>query len=271
METIEPMTRADLEMVLGWAAAEGWNPGRDDATAFHVADPDGFLLKRVDGQPAAAISVVNHNPGFAFLGLYIAAPGMRGHGHGWDVWKAGLAHAGTRTVGLDGVPAQEQNYARSGFARTGATTRYRGALLARGTVPLRPMTEDDLPSLLAQDARAQGFSRPGFAIPWLRGTATRHTMVGADEATYGTARDCREGRKIGPLCATTGAGARDLIGQFSNGQTVFVDVPDASPALASLLKSEGFVPVFETARMYLGAPPAPALPPYSAVATLELG
>src|SRR5262245_49128429 len=40
---IRTMSRAELGLALDWAAAEGWNPGLDDATPFHVADPAGFL------------------------------------------------------------------------------------------------------------------------------------------------------------------------------------------------------------------------------------
>jgi hypothetical protein len=66
---IRTMSRAELELVLDWAAAEGWNPGIGDALPFQVADPDGFLLGLVEGEPAAAISVVRYGTDFGFLGL----------------------------------------------------------------------------------------------------------------------------------------------------------------------------------------------------------
>ena len=44
------MTPDDLRTVLDWAAAEGWNPGHDDATAFHAADPEGFFVAEEDGR-----------------------------------------------------------------------------------------------------------------------------------------------------------------------------------------------------------------------------
>ena len=68
------MTLADLETVLEWAADEGWNPGVEDAEAFLAADPEGFFVTEDDGVPVAAISVVNHSPDFAFLGLYLCRP-----------------------------------------------------------------------------------------------------------------------------------------------------------------------------------------------------
>ena len=63
-----------------WARIEGWNPGLDDAPPFWAADPLGYFLAEVDGQPAAAISVVNHDDSFAFLGLYLCRPAFRGRG-----------------------------------------------------------------------------------------------------------------------------------------------------------------------------------------------
>ena len=70
----------DLYLMLDWAAEEGWNPGSDDAAAFHAADPKGFFLAMDDSAPVAAISVVNHSDTFAFLGLYIALPSHRRKG-----------------------------------------------------------------------------------------------------------------------------------------------------------------------------------------------
>ncbi|MEM8957732.1 MAG: GNAT family N-acetyltransferase [Pseudomonadota bacterium] len=273
MEKIAAMTLEELELVLDWAAAEGWNPGLADAAAFHAADPEGFLLKTVNGQPAAAISVVNHSPDFAFLGLYIAAPEFRGQGHGWDVWQAGLARAGNRTIGLDGVPAQQANYARSGFAPSGRTIRYSGRMPSEAPEKLRGLSERDLPTLLRQDARTHGVSRARFLEPWLRGTECRRTAVveEADHLAFATVRRCRAGLKIGPLVAKTDDAARALLGGLSDGTDVLVDVPETSTQLVDLLEQAGFSPVFETARMYLGPPPPSVPPRLHAVATLELG
>ena len=126
--TIRMMTLGDLQEVLGWAGDEGWNPGLDDAEAFLAADPLGFLITEVGGERAAAISVVNHDPGFAFLGLYLCKPQFRGQGTGLDVWREGIAHAGGRSIGLDGVPEQQDNYAQSGFIKYSSTIRFEGRL-----------------------------------------------------------------------------------------------------------------------------------------------
>lgn len=271
--TTRRMTLDDLKMVLDWAAAEGWNPGLDDAEAFYAADPDGFLLNEIDGQPVAAVSVVNHSESFAFLGLYIAAPDWRGQGHGIAVWDAGIAHAGARRIGLDGVPDQQANYAKSGFESSGKTTRYHGTLPKAEKPLARLATTADLDHLCAADKRASGADRPRFARAWFTNTATRKTVLlpGGDYATF---RACREGVKIGPLVAQDAQAALALLSSLPEGLptgSLYIDLPDTSSGLAELLIDRGFAPSFETARMYRPALTTRAQTPFYATATLELG
>ena len=57
--------------MLDWAAAEGWNPGHNDAEPFHAADTEGYLVGVVDGEPVACISDVTYGDDFSFLGFFI--------------------------------------------------------------------------------------------------------------------------------------------------------------------------------------------------------
>src|SRR6202048_2004786 len=107
---VRAMRPEEIGLASDWAADEGWNPGLADPACFGTVDPEGFLLGKLDGRPAATISVVNYNANFAFLGFYIARPDLRGRGYGLRIWQAGMAHAGLRTGGLDGVYAQTVNY-----------------------------------------------------------------------------------------------------------------------------------------------------------------
>ena len=271
------MTPADLDIAINWAAAEGWNPGLEDAAAFRAADPEGFFVTEQDGEVIAAISVVNLDPGFAFLGLYICRPDWRGKGVGMALWNHALRHAGDRTVGLDGVAAQQANYAKSGFARTGATRRLEGTLDAQDSADIRMMTPADLPALLALDERANGYARPAFLSAWVQPLETRRTLVlhaPDGPAGFATIRRCRSGSKIGPIVAPDAAAALRLIraaaGLFPDTGPVIVDVPDSNTALGHLLAEAGMVETFATARMYKGAPP-PATALLHAPATLELG
>jgi len=275
--TVRRMDLDDLDAVLGWAAEEGWNPGVGDAEAFYAADPQGFLIKEVEGQPVAAISVVNHDAHFAFLGLYLCRPAFRGQGHGLEVWRAGIAHAGARSIGLDGVPDQQDNYARSGFVKYGSTVRFEGLIDPSPDPRIHRAVPDQRPLLVARDADLCGMQRTAFAAAWFDHSATRQTLVlmnGAQVTGYATFRQCVSGTKVGPLCAATKDDAHALLAAnpFAKpGAPCFVDVQGHDTPLAALLTGLGFEPVFETARMFRGAPPDAQPAPFQAIATMELG
>ena len=276
---LRQMTLADLETVLDWAADEGWNPGREDAPAFLAADPQGFFMAEQDGRLAAAISVVNHDADHAFLGLYICHPDFRGQGIGLALWTHALRHAGGRSVGLDGVPAQQANYTRAGFVATGSTLRLEGPVLAvprAQDVSLRLAGAGDRDPLLALDRAAVGYARPAFLSGWITQTPGRRTVV-ADGPTgpvgFATARLCRSGGKIGPVIAPDTVTALALIAaaaQTLDLERIAVDVPQQNAALLNALFAADFAETFRTARMVRGTQPAQTAS-LQAVATLELG
>ena len=156
-------------MAVNWAAAEGWNPGLADDACFAAADPEGFFIGELDGAPAATVSCVNYGASFAFLGFYIVREDLRGRGYGLRIWRAAIAHAGTRVIGLDGVVAQQQNYRRSGFELAYANVRYGGTV----TAPHAPqagviaLTEVPLATVEAYDATVFPAPRTAFLRAWI--------------------------------------------------------------------------------------------------------
>ncbi|MBR9762988.1 MAG: GNAT family N-acetyltransferase [Rhodobacteraceae bacterium] len=262
----------DLATMSAWAAAEGWNPGLEDAVPFHGADPEGFFLAEVGGAPVACISVVNHAPDLAFLGFYICREDYRGQGIGMALWTHAMAHAGARTVGLDGVAAQQANYARSGFVKFGMTRRMAGHLEGRGDAAIRAVAEADHPQILAWDRAACGYDRAAFLTGWLAAIPSRRSLIAPGARAFVTIRRCREGGKIGPVVAPdpdTGlclirAALADL-----PADPVVIDITPDSP-LGPVLESLGFTETFAAARMYRG--PAPQGDGRQlAIASMELG
>lgn len=174
--------------MLDWAAAEGWNPGLGDAACFHATDPGGFLVGTVDGEPAASISVVRYGDCFGFLGFYIALPAWRGRGFGYRLWQAGMARLDGRVVGLDGVVAQQANYAKEGFVLAHRNVRWGGAAAvtaaASGIVPA-----DALPAGRLGACNASYFPGPREALlrGWLSapGHAARVLLRAGDIAGWG--------------------------------------------------------------------------------------
>ncbi len=279
---IRPMTRADLDRALDWAAAEGWNPGLDDAEAFFDADPGGFLMGFLGKEPVACISVVAWGEAYGFLGLYICRPEHRGRGHGRALWQAGMARLGERTVGLDGVVAQQANYAKSGFALAYRNIRLGGTASAHETadprlVELRADRPTGLAgSIVAYDRALQPGPRETFLRAWLKPPGRRTlAFVEADSICgYGCLRRCREGYRIGPLFADTPEIAERLFAALTarlHGAPIFLDVPEPNGKAVALARRHGLAPTFETARMYRGTPPTPHLDRTFGIATLELG
>lgn len=279
--TIRAIGLDEMKLVIAWAAREGWNPGVDDARAFHAADPDGFFLREVDGKPVAAVSVVNYDAHFSFLGLYICHPDYRGKGHGIAVWRAGVAHAGGRVIGLDGLAAQVGNYAKSGFASYDRSVRHRGfAERVEEGMTRAVRGEEDIEKLVRADNRAMGMSRGKFTRNWFTDTPTRRTRIlslnGEGEDIFVTFRTAEEGVKIGPLFAETeeqvdvllGSAPLDLKG--SKGP-IFVDAAESCEFLVGLLKARGFSVTFAAERMYTGAPPVEKRPTAFAVLGMEVG
>ncbi len=100
---IRTMTEDEVGLAIEWAALEGWNPGLNDAACFYAADPEGFLVGLLDGEPVAAISAVCYGDTFGFLGLYIVKPQYRGRGFGLRIWKAAMDRMRGRNIG-GGLP-----------------------------------------------------------------------------------------------------------------------------------------------------------------------
>ena len=268
----------DIARLLDWAAAEGWNPGLADATAFLAADPEGFLVGCLKGEVIAALSAVRYEAHFGFIGFYICQPAFRGKGYGWALWQAGMARLAGRTVGLDGVVAQQGNYAKSGFVLAHRNVRYSGRVMAVSSHPsVRPASEIAFDKLAAFDAVHFGARRDAFLRAWIAPTSGRIALATQHDSRltgYGVLRPCRRGFKIGPLFAETPEAAERLFSGLAaeaRGHDLFIDPPQNNGEALRLVERHGLAPVFETARMYRG--PAPGLPLHQlyGVTTFELG
>jgi hypothetical protein len=275
---IRPARRAELDLTLEWAAQETWNPGLSDAACFYAADPEGFLLAFCDGEPVASISVVRYGGAFGFLGLYIVRPDLRGRGYGYRVWQAGMAHLGERTVGLDGVVAQQENYRRSGFRLAHRNIRYGGqpGVAAPQDARIQAVEGDLLNAVRAYDRAFFPAPRDGFLRCWLDPSRHHARALVQDGSVrgYGVMRRCRTGFKVGPLFAETKAGAEALFRSLAaeaGSEPVFLDLPEPNPAARALAIRHGLAPVFETARMYRGADPQLPLSRIFGITTFELG
>ncbi len=272
---IRPLDLTEIAILIGWAKAEGWNPGLADAVPFQAADPQGFIGCFVDGVMTAGISAIRYGSAFGFIGLYIAHPDFRGKGYGRRVWDAGMAHLEGRTIGLDGVPEQQTNYRLMGFLPDYETFRWSGTLKGRLDPEIIALDEAHLPTLMEFDSRHFASSRPEFLREWL--ALPRHTQVLVRNGAivgYAVSRRCHQGHKIGPLFASDAGAAKALLDACAaktEGETIHIDVPAGQTDFTGLLSQNGFERGFRTTRMYRGMPPSFGREGVFGVTTLELG
>ncbi len=280
---IRRATEQEFQGAVDWAAAEGWNPGQNDLAAFYGTDPEGFMMGFMDGVPVSSLSVVRYGDSYGFLGFYIVRADLRGSGVGIATWNAGMAHLNGRTVGLDGVVDQQDNYRKSGFTYAGRNVRHTG-IPKRDERPadalIRPTRPDDLPALLAYDRKCFPVPRENFLRTWIdpqgnSGRIAKIALQNGQVTGYGVIRNCLSGYKVGPLFAaskiTAGSLMRALCATIEPTAEVSVDTPETNPDARRLAQQLGLSPVFETARMYKGDTPSIADHQIYGLTSFELG
>jgi len=276
---ISVMLQAEVQIAIDWAGAEGWNPGLDDAACFYAADNQGFLVGKINDQPMASISAVKYGNSFGFIGLYIVAEPFRHQGYGLRLWNRALASLQGRTVGLDGVLAQQENYKKSGFRLAHRNIRFAGEAMPSAAVsaPVVGLASLDFERVLAYDAGFFPAQREVFLQSWINpkhgyalGIIENGTLAG-----YGVIRACRTGYKIGPLNAENKDLAVELfnalLAQIPLGSAIYLDVPEPNTQAMDLARMYAMQPVFETARMYTGEFPDMALNKIFGITSFELG
>jgi hypothetical protein len=197
------------------------------------------------------------------------------------------------TIGLDGVVAQQDNYRKSGFQLAGRNVRHGGVPLLAGAsakraakTEIRPITAEDIDAVVEYDSAFFAGPRERFTRSWAlpQEGVRRQALIALANggiSGYGVIRDCREGRKIGPLFAEDAATADALFVALCNtggdeqNSEVFLDTPEDNAAAVELAHHFDLQPVFETARMYRvwdgGTAPDLPIARTFGITTFELG
>lgn len=271
---ISTASTADLSTLRQWAADEGWNPGQSDTLAFAAADPTGYLVGRLDGELVASCSGVRYGADYGFLGFYLVRPDLRRQGYGLRLWQAVMELLAGRTVGLDGVVDQQDNYRKSGFRRTLTHVRYAGVPGAgSGDVELVDGRSVPFRELAAYDRRFFPAERDAFLSLWvgLPGHTSLAALRDGQLVGFGVLRPAESGVRIGPLYAASDEIALALLSGLTSGVEVAIDVPDVNQKAIELVERLGFEPVFECARMYAGPAPVVDQNGIFGTTTFELG
>lgn len=276
---VKTMSRSQLDMVIDWAAKEGWNPGLHDMEAYYAADRKGFLIGYLDGEPIASISVIKYDDSFGFLGFYIVKPLFRGKGFGLKIWQAGMEYLKGRNIGLDGVVDQQENYKKSGFRFAYNNIRFQGKGSDKTVENTRitSLNQVTLKQIKKFESHFFPVPRPKFIEKWIQMPASYGYAIleDGDIKAYGVMRKCRDGYKIAPLYAEEAQQAHELFEMFcSHAQThehIYIDIPEINAEALALAKMHNMTEVFQTARMYTGEFPKLPIVKIFGITSFEIG
>lgn len=279
---LRQMSRLELDVLVDWAAAEGWNPGLHDAQIFWDTDPEGFIAAEQAGELIGGGSIVSYGGRFGFMGFFIVRPDQRGRGLGRRLWfhRRDLLLARLRspaTIGMDGVFNMQGFYGRGGFVFSHRDLRFEGVGAALApTGDLVDLGKVLWPELLRFDSAHFPAPRERFLKAWIGqpGSHALGVLQGNGLCGYGVIRPCRRGYKIGPLFAASPETAEALfrgLAGWAAGEPVFLDVPENNPEALALARRQGLREVFGCARMYYGPPPVLPSAAIYGVTTFELG
>lgn len=283
--SVKLMTKADLATALQWAEKEGWSPGLYELEALYAADPTGYYMLHVDGQPIASLACVRHSHQFAFLGLFIVLPAFRNQGYGKVLWDIVLGKAAIfDSLGLNAVINQIDRYKKSGFSEHSMISRWRintdNIPGSQGLIQDNLILCDTIPNekILNYDAKFFVNSRKLFLKKWLEMPESRTLAALNKEGEvlgYGSVSQTNEGYKIAPFIANDDRVADSLYKGLShivgNQRQVFMDMPEANPATVRLAEQFKMEKIFDTMRMYSGRPPEQDTHKIIATTSLEIG
>jgi len=275
------MTRAEADILDGWAAAEGWNPGLHDIEIAWSYDPDAFIALRKDGELAGGGAIIAYEGAAGFMGLFIMRADLRRQGLGRILWHERLKRLRARLrpdapIGMDGVFEMAPFYEAGGFKYLYRDLRFEGTAEGVLDPAVTPLDQIPWPDLATYDGQISGLRRDGFMRAWL-GQEGGHGFALSEAGAirgYGFLRPCHVGFKLGPLYAIDPATARRLLLSLlsaAQGSQVQIDVPEPNPAAIGLMSELGWPSPFGCARMVHGTPPAFRVEEVFGVTSFEFG
>jgi hypothetical protein len=288
---ISAMTRDEAEVLLGWAAAEGWNPGLADLEVAWSFDPQGFIALRhtAPGQAEELVgggAILSYGGQCGFMGLFIMRADHRGQGLGRVLWHERLRRLQGRLqpgafIAMDGVLNMAPFYAAGGFVQHYHDLRFHGpadtaALVVPVGVVTVPLASVPFAEVDAYDREVFGRPRTGFLRRWLAVNGGHGVAVRTEGGLrgYGFLRPCLNGHKFGPVFADDAATARALLRDLMArvpGETVALDVPEPNGEAMAIAAELGWASPFSCAKMFLGGSPPDTTARVYGVTSFEFG
>lgn len=271
------LTRADIPAGLRLCRIAGWNQLAADWELFLHLSPHGCRAAVQDGKVVGTVTTVNYENRFAWIGMVLVDPEVRGQGVGTRLLKEAISILrGIPSICLDATPQGRPVYQRLGFedeyglcrmqrAETG--DRISPSSLGRAEdLVIRPMHPRDLVSIAEADRRVFGADRRQI-LNWALDQSPEYAWI-AWSATglqgYCFGRHGFNFDQIGPVHSPKEIVSQWLVAaslsSVKPGTPVIVDPLLHSPTWLDWLREVGFVYQRPFTRMTLGENRQPGIP-----------
>lgn len=282
---LRTMIRSEVDLLLEWAAEEGWKPGLEDADAFWAADNDAYIAAEIDNEIIGGGATVRYSGELGFMGLFIIRPDFRNQGLGRTLWHYRRDLLISRmspngTIGMMAVENMKPFYEKGGFKYFGMGTRYGGKvdteINTQATV--LDLVNLDFKQVVEFDRKHFGAYREAFWRKWIKPKSGRGLALMNRHGTMEAMGVIREvvdgGYKIGPLFAISYSSADILfraLAKTTQLEELFIDIPSNNPNAGELVNKYGLEERFRCALMYRGKPPSLPWNEIYGFTTFELG
>jgi hypothetical protein len=280
--SIQKISKQDLQTLIGWASAEGWNPGTHDVDVFWNTDPDGFYGVKLGDKLIAGGAIISYQKAFGFMGLFIVDSHYRSQGIGNALWHKrkellmGRLNSNA-SIGMDGILAMQPYYQKGGFNVAFRDERYElQGKEYRYSEKVTPILPEDFEEILEYDSLHFGFQRSAFLKQWLTMPDSSAIKFNHENEIVGYAvvRKAEKGYRIGPLFAQNDLIAEELLKcclSNSRENEVYLDVPTINENTMKLVQKYNGKYIFECARMYFGQAPHLPMNELYGITSFELG
>jgi GNAT superfamily N-acetyltransferase len=241
---LRPFEPGDLPAAHALSSTFNW-PHRLEDWQFALSLGQGVVAER-DGKVLGTALSWQFGANYATIGMVIVAPELQGQRIGNRMMEALLDRLSTRNVLLHATVAGRGLYERLGFVSIGEIDQHQGVLAALPALAgregdrLRPLTDADVESLIAIDARGSGMPRGELLRRLFAQGKTVVLERGGRVAGFAVLRRYGHGHAVGPVAAPDIDAARLLIADCCRHTEGFLRIDvDATSGLPQWLESLG--------------------------------
>ena len=264
------MQSADIAAGLRLCRASHWNQLSRDWELFLKLSPHGCRVAVKDEQVVGTVTTIHYEDHFSWIGMVLVDPTERGQGIGTELLHEALEILkDMKSVRLDATPAGHKVYRKLNFVDEYWLSRMETVVSGDGLIiegnPARPMSKEDLSSVLTFDREVFGADRR-VMLEWLLDGAPEYAWVVERQgqiAGYTLGRHGFNFEHLGPVIAQDQEIARQLVSACLSRQVGKPFILDASHTEADWrlwLEAIGLREQRPFIRMFYRDNPYPGLP-----------